>query len=405
MTKFMQVPLEKAHIVLRLVQMAYNSMFILPVIMLIYQFKGLSVGDFFLIQSIFAIAILFLEIPTGYIGDLFSRKKVISLAIMFYFAGYLVLYFFSGFTSVVTTEILWGVCSALYSGTGTAYLFDVLQKQGREKDFLKEQSKIKTYSCGAGFFSTILGGYLYTHLGPDKTILAEVFLIGIALLITLILPEFNDFQRKVEKGKNKFKDILDICKYAINHKELKYLMIFPAAFSTCTVLIFWSLQPIMKFNSVPVEYFGFFIAVSQFFRMVYSHYGQKLFKKLKTRNFTLLLVSILTAGCVLVCVLPSIGNLLATYVILVLLGAIVALHVPIGIVSTSMINHRIKSDERATVLSVNAMLKSVLSSVVLGSVKFAIDGVDLQAILLVMTPIIMLLVLISMKKLLRLKLA
>ena len=46
----------------------YYFLVILPVIVVLYQNKGITVGDFFLIQGISALAAFVLEIPSGYLS-------------------------------------------------------------------------------------------------------------------------------------------------------------------------------------------------------------------------------------------------------------------------------------------------------------------------------------------------
>ena len=56
--------------------------FLLPIMVLFYQDKGATVGDVFLIQGAWAISVFFLEIPSGYLGDLCSRKTMVALSFL-----------------------------------------------------------------------------------------------------------------------------------------------------------------------------------------------------------------------------------------------------------------------------------------------------------------------------------
>jgi len=403
MNLFKTVSLEKAIPLFRIAMTFKMLMFILPVIVIIYQYKGLSVGDFFLIQGLFAIAVFFLEIPTGYIGDLFSRKKVMVLAFFTYFLGYIILFCFKGFWCVFAAELLFGVCIALNSGTSDAYVYDVLKKQGREKNFLKELGKIRSYGSFGTMIATFVGGVIYNTLGPNYTIFVELMAVFFAFVLILFLPELNDVQRIVENGKSKVQDILEIVKFAIHHAEIKWLMLFPAAFGSATMIILWVQQPIMKDNLIPVAFFGFFVGMNQLFRALFSMFSPKLFRKLKTTNFVLILFAVLLIGLLSAIILPSVSNLYINYVMLLILSFVAASHAGLSIVISSMINHRIKSDERATVLSVRSMFSKFMGAIVMISLKFLIDGMGIQYMLMIMTPIILGLTFISMKKILKLK--
>lgn len=57
-----------------------HFMLVIPVIVLVYTERGISVGDFFLIQGIFRLAAFLFEIPSGYLSDRFSRRRVMIIA-------------------------------------------------------------------------------------------------------------------------------------------------------------------------------------------------------------------------------------------------------------------------------------------------------------------------------------
>ena len=403
MNLFKTVSLEKAPLLLRWANIFQVLMFVLPVIVLFYKHKGLTVGDFFLIQGLFSIFYFLLEIPTGYIGDLFSRKTIIVFSFLSYFLGYLVWCLFSGFYFILLGEIFLAIASALYSGTGEAYLYDVLKKQGKEKYIMKELGKIAAYATYGTAFATFTGGVIYKYFGPDNLILLESLFIFAAFIFTLYLPSIPDVKRTVEKGKSKWKDILEICHYASTHREIKWLMLFPAAFGSATLMLMWLQQPLMENNLVPVALFGVFIGLNQLFRAIFSHNSDNMFNKLKTKGFSLSLFAILIISLFAAYIIPSINNLYITYALLILVALAPASQASLGIVTSSMINHRIKSDERATVLSVNSMFNRFFCAIVMISLKFLIDGIGLQTTIAVMSPIVIILTFIAMVKLLKLK--
>lgn len=56
---------------------------IMPIITIFYQENGLSMQDIFVIQSVFSLAVVLFEIPTGYFSDVFGRKKTMILGTIF----------------------------------------------------------------------------------------------------------------------------------------------------------------------------------------------------------------------------------------------------------------------------------------------------------------------------------
>ena len=50
-----------------------------------------------ILQSIYSLSVALFEIPSGYIADIFGRKKSIVFSTILSFAGYLVFSFYGGF--------------------------------------------------------------------------------------------------------------------------------------------------------------------------------------------------------------------------------------------------------------------------------------------------------------------
>jgi len=77
-------------------------MLFMPIIVLFYFDNGLSMTDVFLLQAIFSIFIVIIEIPSGYIADIFGRKTTIIFATIFSFIGLVVYSVAIGFTGPPT---------------------------------------------------------------------------------------------------------------------------------------------------------------------------------------------------------------------------------------------------------------------------------------------------------------
>jgi len=403
MQLFKPVSLEKVPTLVSIMMFFWWSLFIIPVIMLFYQYKGLTIGDFFLIQGLFRVFIFFVEIPTGYLGDLFSRKKIISLSVFLFLVGNIIWFSFSGFTFILLGELIFAFSSALYSGTGEAYIYDILKKQGKEQTMNKVWGQIRSSMILGTTIATFTGGIIYQHLGPSALVIIETSFMFFAFILSLFLPEFNEHKRVVQEGKNKWKDILEISKYASTHPEIKWLMTFPAVFGAGTLMLMWSQQPIMESKLIPIALFGVFMGTNQMFRAILSNISHHLFTKLKTNKYSLFVFSIFTLGLISLITATFFSNKIFIYVLLVFIALAAASQASLKIVMSSMINHRIKSDERATILSVSSMFDSVCSATIMIIMKFLFDGFGLQMTFIILGPIVLLLTFISMIKLLKLK--
>ena len=78
----------------------------MPIIVLFFQEHGLSLTQVMILQAIYSFCVALFEIPSGYIADLFGRKKTIVISTIFAFTGYLVFSFYGGFYAFVIAQIL-----------------------------------------------------------------------------------------------------------------------------------------------------------------------------------------------------------------------------------------------------------------------------------------------------------
>ena len=98
----------------------------MPIIVLFFQEHGLSLTQVMTLQAIYSFSVALFEVPSGYIADLFGRKKTIVISTIFAFIGYLVFSFYGGFYAFAIAQILVGISSSLMTGSDSALLYDTL---------------------------------------------------------------------------------------------------------------------------------------------------------------------------------------------------------------------------------------------------------------------------------------
>lgn len=368
------IPLKSAPRWLSIAYALHGALFILPTLMLFYAFKGVSMGDFFLIQGIANLSIFVMEIPTGYIGDLFSRKKTLIIGTIFWIIGYLFWIFGSGFVTILIGELIFSLALAFISGTLEAYLYDLLKKNHKEGNFHKKYAKTRMLNDLAQTIATLSGAFIYQFFGPTIPLWAGIVCLIASTAILFLLPDVPESKRIVAKDKSKWQDILDISKYAIKHPEIKWLMLFPALYGTFTFVMLWGLQSVMVLRALPVFVFGFVTTANSFLRTFWSGISGKILEKFH-------LSGILIFSCVIITI-AAIGASLSAYVpiwmvyVCLALMALASSSVTLSRISSSvLINHRIKSDERATVLSVASMVNRAFSGLGLICLKPLFDGI------------------------------
>jgi MFS family permease len=112
--------------------MSFSWMFmlIMPVIVPYMRGLGLDMRQVYQVQAIFAVTIVVLEVPSGYVSDLLGRKRCLVAAGFLHGVAFTVLARVDGFWGVAAFEFLGATAVCLHSGTDVALLYDSLESLG-----------------------------------------------------------------------------------------------------------------------------------------------------------------------------------------------------------------------------------------------------------------------------------
>ena len=375
---------------LKLGWFCHNFMLIVPVIVLIYTQKGVTVGDFFLIQGIFRLAAFLFEIPSGYMSDCLSRKRVMIAGAVFLLAGFVTIAVAYGFWTLVLGEALLGISSALFSGTLEAYTYDLLKRNKTQKQFLKEFGNITTWAGIASFVAMILGGILYGYIGVNILWIEALFAV-FTIFAFLFLPELLEVKRIV-KHKQALQDAISITTRTLKNPKLRNLIFFPSLFGAFTIILFWILQPIMETVNIPVGLFGFYLGINQVFIIVLSKYAYKICEKLGEIQTSVITIGTIVMGVTMGLLATHVQSMPIIYVACALMAMTPSFRVLNNLQYNTLIHHSIKSNERGTVLSTRAMVSTVVGAIGLIIAKFLVDGFGITTTLVFVFVMVVLLI-------------
>ncbi len=389
------IPIKYASTALMITQGLKSALFCLPIVMLYCGYKGVGIGDFFLLQGLSWLFVFVLEIPTGYIGDVFSRKIIIMLGLFGWIAGHLFWIFGYGFWWILAGELMFAVAIALVSGTIEAYLYDLLKRRHKEHLFHRKFSKMKTIENICLFLSTLVGSLLY-QLQPELPIWASVACLVISIGILLFLPDVPESRRQVKPQTSKMQDILSITRFAVKHAHIKWLILFPSVYGMLTLIFMWGLQSVMITRELPIFIFSFIFAANSLARTGWSAVSGKLLEKYGLNKLILLSGVIIMIGVV--------GACSAIYVPYMAVYACLACMIIAGsscsltsIITSTLIHHRIASDERSTVLSVNSMFSRAFGGIGMIALKPLFDNLGVGETFMISSLLIILIFFCSMK--------
>jgi len=356
------------------IRIARSFMLIIPVIVLFFQENGLTLKEIFILQALFSVAVVILEVPTGYLSDRFGRKNSIIIGYFLGAIGHTVYSLSFGFWGFLLAETLLGFGASFISGSDSALLYDSL----KELDRVSEHKKIEGRNTSLSMFSEglagVLGGVL-ALISLRFPLYCETAIIWITFPIVFFLVEPK--RKKMEAKGSPFRDMLRLVKYALHdHAEIKWLSLYSSVVGASTLTMVWFIQPYLKNGGVPLEYFGATWAILLSIGSYFSWHAHAIEERLGKKYSLISLI-----------VMPAIGYLILGVSGSLLAGISIALfYVTRGIhnpVLADYINGLVSSEIRATILSVKNLIGRIIFSIVGPLVGWISDSYSLGTALLI----------------------
>jgi MFS family permease len=351
-----------------------SFMLMLPVIVLFFKENGLDMKEIFLLQALFSLTVIILEIPTGYFSDTFGRKLSILIGGSIATLGWIVYALAYGFWQFLVAETILGFGLSFVSGADSAMLYDTLLELSREFEYQKVEGRGLAIGVASEGLSSIIGGLLalISLRFPLYWDAAVSFLI-IPIALTLTKTQ----RRKKTTEKKSLKNMLALTKYYLHdHASVKWLIFYSAFVSTSTMVMFWFTQPYLISIKIPLEFFGAISAVLLATSAIFSWNAHRMEKHLGQRTIFLMLIALPTAGYFLLSSFSSVW----CGVFLLLFYVTRGINNP---VSLDYINRLVLSDVRATVLSARNLVGRVIFSIVGPLLGWISDVYSLKIALLV----------------------
>lgn len=329
-----------------------SFLIVMPIITLYFQRSGLLIRDIFVLQVIFSIAIVALEVPSGYFADVFSRKGSLIIGVSVGSCGFLVFYLAPGFWGFAAAEILLAVSVAFLSGADTAFLYDTLKQYDATDRHIHHQGRILSATRVSEAVASLLGGFLASIVALRSIFVVEFIVMALAIPVAFSMKE-PKVPARVEKRKN----ILQILSFALReNKKLLYLNSFSSVISTVTLVMVWFAQPYWERLNVPLFYFGVMWAGLNVLVAIGAFFAHRLEKLLSFR--------ILFGG---ISVLPILLYGILVFGIKYLALAVIPLFWLLrGIfhpISLDYVNREVDSSTRATVVSISQLFGRALFSI------------------------------------------
>lgn len=346
---------------------AFTNLLILgPILTLYLLYRGLTFTQILSLQSVAAITVTVMEVPTGAVGDLLGRKKSLIIGTFAMLLALLIYGFGNHYIYYIAAEILFSLGMSFKSGSDTALIFDTLKELKRVDDFKNVIGKGQFYALVAQIPGSILAGYAYELDYRLPFIISAVFML-ITLLIELQLTEVQVFAHQ-EKPKYR-QQIKESFSMAWRIEKVRAVILYTMGFYIFFRISYWVYQPYFKAVDIPVIYFGYIFAGFNLVAAIASKRSPIFIER--TKGWTLIGLSVLM-------IISFLGaGLIHSWIGILLLCIQQYIR---GIYKPSVmkyINKHIESEQRATIISIQSLMSNLVVALLMPLAGWIIDKVDI----------------------------
>ncbi|PLY00573.1 MAG: MFS transporter [Desulfuromonas sp.] len=230
------------------------SLFPMAIITLFWKDQiGMSLTQILVLQGIFAVAMVVMEYPSGYISDRIGYRKALNYAALLGVAGWGLYTVAETFTGVLIAEITLGVSMSFISGSDSALLFESLKGTDEEQHYARHQGRMS----GGGQIGEACGALFAGLLYATAPLLPFLIQTVVWVLIFFLTRTLVEPQRTTTATTSHLAEAWRSTRYAlIENRRLRYTILLNLVLGLSSFYPVWLIQPYMQDGGVPLTWFG-----------------------------------------------------------------------------------------------------------------------------------------------------
>ena len=317
-------------------------MLYMPYVIPFYTENNLDMHQIMVLQAIYSVSIVAIEIPSGYFADVIGRRRTLIIGTMFGALGFLVYSFSHAFLGFLLAELVLGFGQSFISGADSALLYDSLKEGKREKQYIRFEGRMTSVGNIAEACAGVAGGLLaLISLRTNYYVQTGVAFLALPAALLLVEPASHERLKSFT-----FAKILGVVNDSLFvNKMLRIHILFSATIGTATLTMAWFVQPYFKLVGLPLSLYGLFWTLLNLTVGFAAIAAYRVEKKLGQVRTVLVFALLIPAGYLVLGQVNGLWGISIIFLFYILRGIAAP-------VFKDYINRYTSSDVRATVLSI-----------------------------------------------------
>lgn len=319
-----------------------------PIWVVFLQRKGLNLTEIGLLESFAWILTAALEVPTGAIADRWGRKASIAMGAFVYALAMFLILADALSPAFLLGYAFWNSSLAFVSGADSALLYDSLRADGRAAEAAKQSGRYAAIQQASQGIASLLGAAIATvDITLCFTLCGVGALAASALALTMREPPHTD---EGEARLGYWKNLRVAIGIAARRPIVRALLLLGAMILVVPLVVYYVLlQPYALGVGLPLASLGIVVVGVQLTTVVTSWLAHRSKARFALTDVVTAGVAVLLIASAVLALFPSIP----TIAVMLVVALVPALCVPL---LTARLNDLIPSAQRATILSLSALL-------------------------------------------------
>ena len=317
--------------------------------------RGFSLVEIGFAESVFHVASLLFEVPSGVISDVFGRKKSMVLSQCMMLVSSLLMLVSDSMAGVLPAMVFSAFGYNFASGTRESLAYETLKAEGREAEYDGYASTDMMLYTFFSSLATLCAGAALA-LGYRRAYLVDIGLGTVCLMSALRLQDVGYAAAEEEEGKNGpeetvwqkiFQCFRESVRFLLHSRKAMELILLNAAVGAAATLLRFFLQARLTEKGLPDAMLG----PALFFMGLGGAAGARLILHCKSWSYgrVFAVSAIAVAGCVAAAILP-------VPAVMVFGGFLSALFDNfLQVRSDVRLNEMVPAGQRATLISVSSL--------------------------------------------------